>query len=242
MNRAKSLFIEKDEYQEFLEYAYLSNYGEREIFYESIFSTRLRDKIEFVKDLAKSTGKGISEIFKLFIQKPVFNFFQSIGWSIKKLFEIIKKGWKAYTQIYDIIGKWISENKITQFTRDNLKKLDNFLKTHPILKRITGVVVAGILIYVWTTMSFTGHLIQDFDLVDAWNALLGKFSLSDLFTSPVGSKMLFLFLTGSTLGLSFPWPGTLSVKFIVAIINSLYLLFKNKIKFTKDSPENFGIS
>lgn len=107
MNRAKSLFIEKDEYQEFLEYAYLSNYGEREIFYESIFSTRLKNKIEFVKDLAKSTGKGISEIFKLFIQKPVFNFFQSIGWSIKKLFEIIKKGWKAYTQIYDIIGKWI---------------------------------------------------------------------------------------------------------------------------------------
>jgi hypothetical protein len=74
MNRVKSLFIEKDEYQEFLEYVYLSNFGEREIFYESIFSHRLKDKVEFIKNLSKSTGKKY-QIFLSYLFKGLFLIF-----------------------------------------------------------------------------------------------------------------------------------------------------------------------
>lgn len=235
MKLTRLLFESKDEYQEFCEYAYLSHYGEFEVFHEGIFSSKLKAKIVFIKDLAKQTGKNIVELFKLFIIKPVFEFFQKIGWSLKKLFEIVKTGWKNYVKIYDIIGEWIAKQKITKWTHDNLAKFDAFLQEHPVLKKMAGIMVAGILIYIWLTMSFIGDPIQDFDLTTALKALGGHYSLHDLFASPAGTKMLTLFLSGAAVGLSFPWPGSSLIKFAVAIIMSLIRMYKKSIDKTDDS-------
>ena len=235
MKVSRLLFESKDEYQEFLEYAYLSDYGQREIFYEGIFTSKLVAKVKFIKELAKETGKNIVELFKLFIIKPVFEFFQKIGWNLKKLFEIVKKGWKTYVSLYDILGEWIAKQKITEWTRDNLHKLDEFFKHHPVLKRIGGVAVAGLLIYIWLTMSFVGDPISDFDISSAIHALGGHYSLHELFASPAGTKMLSLFLSGAAVGLSFPWPGSSIAKFAAALLVTLVRMFYKTITKTKDS-------
>ena len=76
------------------------------------------------------------------------------------------------------------------------------------------------LLYIWLNMAFTGDFNYDFDFADLISALSGKFSLAQLFAGQDGIRMLLLFATGM-IGLSFPWPGATSAKFVIALINGL---------------------
>ena len=98
--------------------------------------------------------------------------------------------------------------------------MDDYLKSHPKVKRFGGLVVSGMLIYIWFNMTFTGDFAYDFDMADILQALAGKFSLSTIFGGPDGAKLLILFVTG-VIGASFPWPGPSSVQFISAIVMGL---------------------
>lgn len=95
--------------------------------------------------------------------------------------------------------------------------MDEFLKTHPKTKRITGVAVAAIIAYIWFNMTFTGNWEYDFDMSDLVAALAGQFSLSSVFAGKDGIKLLMLFSTGLA-GLSFPWPGPNAIKFICSVL------------------------
>jgi len=119
---------------------------------------------------------------------------------------------------------------------DKLKDLDNFLKNHPKIKRIAGIGVAALLIYIWFNMTFTGDFEYDFNLVDVLAALGGKFSLSQIFAGKDGMKLLLLFATG-VIGLSFPWPGPTSIKFLTAVVQSVAKWAKTKL--TKESKHPY---
>jgi hypothetical protein len=77
-------------------------------------------------------------------------------------------------------------------------------------------------------MTFTGDFEYDFNLVDVLAALGGKFSLSQIFAGKDGMKLLLLFATG-VIGLSFPWPGPTSVKFLTAVVKSIAQWAKIKL-------------
>jgi hypothetical protein len=157
---------------------------------------------------------------KLFANKSVFQFFQKIKWNLDYLFKIIKDGHRAYTQVLSAISEYVAKTKVGRWTEDKLKDLDKWLQNHPKLKRIGGIVVAGLLIYIWFNMTFIGDAKYDFNLTDVYAALSGKFSLANLFAGTSGTQLLLLFATG-VIGISFPWPGPASVKFIYAMIKSL---------------------
>jgi hypothetical protein len=74
-------------------------------------------------------------------------------------------------------------------------------------------------------MTFLGDIEFDFDMSLITGALIGSYSLSDIFTSPSGIKMLGLLVTG-TLGLSFPW--STIPQFSLAIGSAIYDLYKKK--------------
>ena len=197
----------------------------------------IKGKIDFIKQLAKETGYKIKDLFKVFLNKTVFKLFSLIGWSMTKLFGMIKAGYKVYQDLQKVIAEYIHSNKVVQWTVKELEKLDVFLSKHPKTKRVAGVAVAGLLIYIWLTMSFTGDALDDFDITMVFASLAGHATLSQVFGTPAGVKMLMLFVTGAVTGLTFPWGGSSLVKFSIAVVVTLAKMIKEKLHKGNDEAE-----
>jgi len=226
MRFQKYILNEEYEYIEFCNF--VNSY---DIITEGIISSaigKLKDKLEFMKSIASTLNVGIDSIIKMFKDKRIFKFFQKVGWSMKKLFELAKKGFKLYHQVMDAIAEYISNTKIGKWTEEELKKLDAWLAKHPKTKRIAGIAVAAILIYIWFNMTFTGDFTYDFNMNDLLLALGGTLTLSTLFAGKDGTKLLLLFATGM-IGLSFPWPGPSHILFALAVFGTLTTIMKNRI-------------
>ena len=210
------------EYQQFVEYV------EQDIIREFSLPAVLKSKIDFIKDLADKTMMNMVDLFKIFKDKKVFKFMSYFGWSINKLFTFVRKGFKEYHKVINILTKKIHESRVGKKWEDFVIEMDTFIKNHPYLKRLGGVAVASILAYIWFNMTFLGDFSFDFDISDMLNALAGKFSLIDLFTGEEGIKLLLLLFTGK-MGLTFPWPSPTSVLFITAVLYSLGKIYKSKL-------------
>ena len=163
--------------------------------------------------------------------KKIWSFLKELK-DIIKVKIMVKKGFKAYKEVIKAIGDYLSKTKVGRWTEDKLKDLDAFLATHPKTKRIAGMAVAGILIYIWLNMTFTGNADYDFDMGDMILALGGGFTLSTLFAGPEGMALLTLFVTG-VIGLSFPWPGPQHLQFIGAIVYGSAKLVGQKLRKDK---------
>lgn len=186
----------------------------------------------FVKELKDLAKVKLLDLIKLFKNKIVFKFFAKIKFSMSKLFSIVKAGFKAYKQVIKAIGEYIANTKVGRWTEDKLKDLDAFLAKHPKTKRIAGLAVAGILIYIWLNMTFTGNADYDFDMGDMIMALGGGFTLSTLFAGPDGMALLTLFATG-VIGLSFPWPGPQHFQFVGAVLYGSAKIVGQKLRKEK---------
>lgn len=199
---------------------------------ELVIPSKLKSIWTFIKDLKEKVSVKLVDLVKLFLDKVVFKFFAKIKFSISYLFKLVKKGFKAYKDIIKAIGEYVASTKVGKWTEDKLKALDDFLAKHPRTKKIAGIVVAGLLIYIWLNMTFTGNADYDFDMTDMIIALGGGFTLSTLFAGPEGMALLMLFATG-VMGLSFPWPGPQSIQFIGAVLYGSAKLVGKKLRKDK---------
>ena len=199
---------------------------------EFVIPSKLKSIWSFIKDLKEKVSVKLVDLVKLFLDKVVFKFFAKIKFSMTYLFKLVKKGFKAYKEIIKAIGEYVANTKVGKWTEQKLKDLDAFLAKHPKTKRIAGMVVAGILIYIWLNMTFTGNADYDFDMTDMIMALGGGFTLSKLFAGPEGMALLTLFATG-VIGLSFPWPGPQHFQFIGAVLYGSAKLVGKKLRKDK---------
>ena len=188
----------------------------------------VKDKINFFTEFANLLGRNINDLVIFFKNTKVFQFFKLIKFSLEDFFSIVKKGFQAYRTLQLEISKYVHSTKVGQWTQKELTKLDEFLQKNPTIKKLGGVAVGGILIYIWMNMSFTGDWKYDFDFSDILNALVGKFTLTELFSGPEGTRMLLLLVTG-VIGLTFPWPGALTTKFAIAIVHGLSKIIKQNL-------------
>jgi len=194
----------------------------------------IKDKFNFIKDMAIQTGFKIKDLFKLFLNKSIFKLFTLLGWSITYLVDLLKKGLDAYKHLQDVIAEFVHKNKIIQWGAEQLKALDEFLAKHPKTKKLVGVAVAGLLLYIFFAGASTGHLGEDFDLSLVFMAFKGHVTLYEVFGTPSGTKLLMLFATGSLMGLGVTYPLANVPKLIVAVIITLAKHFKEKISKGND--------
>jgi len=221
------------QYEEFCNFVYENKLNEDTIVLkEFAIPGKLKKVWSFIVKLKDIIKVKMVDMVKLFLNKLVFKFFAKIKFSLDYLFKLVKKGFKAYKEVIKAIGEYISSTKVGRWTEDKLKDLDAFLAKHPKTKRIAGLAVAGILIYIWLNMTFTGNADYDFDMGDMIMALGGGFTLSTLFAGPEGMALLTLFATG-VLGLTFPWPGPQHVQFIGAILYGSAKLIGQKLRKDK---------
>jgi ribosomal protein S6--L-glutamate ligase len=220
---------EDDEYIEFLEWA---NSIQGDQIDEGLIPSGLKKKFEFIKKLAVGMKVKIKDLITLFKNSKVFKFFKNIKFSMAKLHALLKKGFKVYQDFLTAIGDFIAKTPAGQWTEQKLKALDGFLQRHPKTKRIAGIAVAAVLVYIWFNMTFTGDPAFDFGMDDLLAALAGKFKLSTLFAGPQGIKLLLLFATGA-IGLTFPWPGPSKIQFAVGVAQTLAK--KVKVRLSRDN-------
>jgi hypothetical protein len=221
------------QYKEFCEFVKQNNLDSKVVVLnELVIPAKLKKIWSFLLELKDIVKVKIIDLVKLFMNKLVFKFFAKIKFSISYLFSLVKKGFKAYKDIIKAIGDYLANTKVGKWTEEKLKDLDAFLAKHPKTKRIAGLAVAGILIYIWLNMTFTGNADYDFDMGDMILALGGGFTLSTLFAGPDGMALLTLFATG-VIGLSFPWPGPQHFQFVGAVIYGSAKLVGKKIRKDK---------
>jgi len=204
---------------------------ENNVLTEDILSTlspKTKSKLSFFRAFAKSAGKDVLKMIEFFKNVKIFKFFKAVKFSMVLLYKKLKLGFKAYQELLNVVAEYLASTKIVKFTEKHMKSFDLFLEKHPIAKKMTGIVVGGILLYIWLNMSFSGDFSYDFSFEDMISAVQGTFTLHELFAGTEGVKMLTLFFIGVGTGLSFPWPGAQSTQLAVGLATSLSKIIRMK--------------
>jgi len=170
---------------------------------------------------------GAGEIVGALKQKDAFTFLKAIRFNLGLALKSVQAATKLVRKGLLSVFKELHKTGVWQKVRSGAMKIDEVLDRYPILKQVTGIVVAGLLIYIWLNMTFIGDLEFDMDLSTVALALAGSFSITDMFTSPAGMMMLTLLGTGF-IGLSFPWLGASAYNMLVALIYTLLRQRKNR--------------
>jgi len=187
---------------------------------------KARDEIAGVNEgfffnLAFASGKTIESIILMFKDSRIVKMFKLVGWSLAGLWKMLKVGHGAYRSLYRAIAEYADKSRVGKWTEEELTKLDDFLRDHPNVKRIGGVVLGAMLLYMWYNEAFIGDPDFDFDLSEVLAAFSGSFSLADIFSGAEGFKLLAAFAVGMATGLSFPWPGPSTIHFAIAIVSTI---------------------
>ena len=176
--------------------------------------------------IASEMKLDLSSVIEAFKQRDVFKFLKAIGFNLKKVLKAINQLTGVIRQGLFRVFQEMHKMGIFQQLNRGAMKIDELLERYPILKKLTGIAVAGLLIYIWLNMTFIGDLDFDFNFGDVVAAFAGKFSLAQLFTSPSGLMLMTLFATGSVI--SVPWLGASSLNLLLAVFYTGLVKMKEK--------------
>ena len=183
-----------------------------------------RAQYDFIKAIALQSNLDAKATIKLFKDSRVYAFFKKIQWNLQNLFDLVKKGFDAYLKVQYVIADYVAKTGITKWTDKELKKLQEFLNEHPILKKIGGVAVAGLLLFIWLEGTHFVHP-EDFDFTEIMEALDGNYDLHHLLGGGHGIRLLAVFVTALT-GIGFHYHTPKALNFIVALLYSLQKTLK----------------
>ena len=221
---SRNILIEEEIAKEYLIYCEAADIAFKPNLDEFTLPTFLRSYIDFFKEIKNAVKVSTDQLVEMLKNRAVFDFFRKFSFSLKKLFDFIRRGFKAYTEIQRAIADYVRQTKVIRWTEDVIIKLDAFLNNHPKLKKVAGVALGAALIYIWLNMTFTGDFIFDFDQSTLFDAVAGKLGWADVFTGTEGVRLLTLFITGRFV--SFPWPGPGSALFISSLVFTLGKMIK----------------
>lgn len=163
-----------------------------------------------------------SELISAIKNRSLYGVLKAFGFNIALMFRAVGEASKALKGGLHTIFKELYQTKIVQKVRKGVIKVDEFLNRYPKLKKAGGLIVAGLLLYLWLNMTFIGDLDYDFNFTNTVEALKGNFSLADLFVSSEGLMLITLFGTGAAFGLSMPWLGRAAYNLLLALVYTSY--------------------
>lgn len=189
-----------------------------------------------IADAVGDVKIGANELIKAFKDRNIFSVLKSFKFSLKKMLSSIHKATGLINGGVIKIFNELHKTKVFQKIKSGAIKIDEVLEKYPILKKLTGPIVAGILIYIWLNMAFVGNFDYDMDITSWFSALTGNFSIEELFASPQGMTMLAFLATGMLSGgvLSVSWLGSTAANLSTAIT---YVALK-KIRADKNIINN----
>lgn len=176
-------------------------------------------KDEILK-LADTLKVGLLDIINALKERSVFGVLKAVGFKIRLLVKAISELSRIFREGLLRVFAEISRNKYVQKIRSGVMKIDELLDKYPLLKKLAGIAVAGLLLYIWLNMTFIGDLEYDMNITAMVAALGGAYSLADIFASPEGLMMITLFATGGLI--SAPWLGASTLNLTLALVYTGY--------------------
>lgn len=211
-------------------YSLIDYTSEKAIF---IYKRMKRD----IASLSKQLNITKKAIIIAFIDPTIFNILKAFKFSIKTLLKVFSElGSLIRTGLFDALND-ISRTAGVEKIDDKLVHIDDYLEKYPILKKVTGPILAAMIIFIWLNMTFIGNFKYDMNLSAVVDAARGKLTLGTFLASKEGKALLILFGTGSFV--SSVWLVATSLNLILAMVytgllaNKKYHLLdeiKSKIK------------
>ena len=158
----------------------------------------------------------MADILAAFKSKSMFNLFKALGWSITKLIKAVDALTVLIRDGLLHTFKQLHKTRAIQAIRSGAMQVDELFEKHPILAKLAGPAVAGLLFWIWLNMTFIGNLDYDMDFTNMAKALAGNFSIADLFASPEGLMLTTLLATGTLI--SAPWLGLKIYNLTLALV------------------------
>jgi len=177
-----------------------------------------------IQKLIQEFGDEAKDIAKGFATKKMFYIFRAFKFSVKAMTAILVKVAGLWRESLGAIFEEMAKSGIMKKIQSGAMKIDEVLAKYPILKKISGPLVAGLLIYIWLNMSFIGDPQYDLDFMSVFGALGGNFSLADLFTGKSGLMLITLFSTGGFI--SAPWLGNTAANIVLALMYTALTAYK----------------
>jgi hypothetical protein len=166
----------------------------------------IKDLRAMINRLVSELGLELAEVIAAFQTKPMFAFFKAIKFSLSLLIKPIHEFTKLYQAGILKIFAELHKTGALQKLNKGAVKVDELFDRYPLLRRLAGPAIAGLMLWMWLSANFTGEPGLDMDLTNMIKAALyGHWSAAELFTSPAGLAALGLLVAG----LLTPWPSPL---------------------------------
>jgi hypothetical protein len=167
--------------------------------------------------IAEASGESIDALMEAFKSKDLFTVFKACGFSLKKLYQAVTSLTGLIPKGIQSVFQALQDSKVFQALKSGTMKIDEFFAEHPILQKLVGPALAGLLLWIWLNSAFTGDPDFDLDISSVAAALAGRFSIQDLFASPAGLTSLAALGAGFT-GIGAVWLGTNIANLILALL------------------------
>jgi len=155
----------------------------------------------------KGVGVGIGEIIAAFQEKSVFKLLKGVGFSLKAILKGIKAAMGLPTNLFVAALQDLAATfKDTRYLRslkpaERIAALEAVIKRNPVLSKLTGFAIAGLLLLMVFKASNTGHIERDLDVIESIiDALRGNYDLVDFFASAEGVNALATLVFGAMTG------------------------------------------
>lgn len=186
---------------------------------------RLKKVLEFIKTMKKGfdkfmkeSGMGIVALYKAIINRDFYKLLHALRFNISQILKAIGSVQKLIAGGLLYVLNEIAGGNLQEKLRSGSLRVNDLIQKYPILAKVSKYALAGLLIWMWTRMTFIGDFEFDFDLSIAFDALSGSYTLVHLLGSSEGLQFITLFFTGQFAGLSFDWMAGTPVLIVVMLL------------------------
>lgn len=176
---------------------------------------------------------GIDDIIAAFKQKDIFNLLKAFGFNALKILQAIKAATRFVSQGLLTVFEELHRTKVFKKIQSGVMRIDQVLEKYPIIKRVTGIALAGLMIWMTLNSVFIGDTDADLDISSILAALHGSFSLADLIASPSGLLLISSYAVASFTGISFPWLGSNLYNLLLALLYTAFKKLKANSSWTQ---------
>ena len=191
----------------------------------SVQKSKFKELLEFFGKMKKAFAEnlkqmklGFKELLVALKDKRFYDTLLILKFEFTKILQALAAAHLLFQKgLFKVLSTLIKDKTLDKI-KTKVIKVDEILNKHPILKTISKVALAGILIFMWTRMTFIGNVNFDFDLSIAFDALAGAYTIKDLLGSLDGLQFLTLFFTGQYAGISFNWVLSTPILIVIMIL------------------------
>lgn len=151
---------------------------------------------KLIADISEHLKVSKTEIVAAFKERSVFKLLKALKFSVITAVKAVKATAALLHHGLMAVVHDLEKSGAFQHVQKSAKAVDDLLAKYPLLKKLAGPALAGLLIWMWFNMSFSGNFDSDMALDAVIDALKGNFSIYDLFATPSGIAGLVLLAAG----------------------------------------------